>query len=84
MQTSMNITSKAVKIQNNSSTLTLKINKAKLSMVLRKALIAVFFGLYGFLVYAAYSLDQIMFNTLLVAGAILLMVLFVAAKSRNV
>lgn len=80
----MNISSKAIKINNDASTLTLKINKTKLSMILRRLVLATFFGLYGFLVYAAYGLDEIMFNTLLVAGAILLMVLFVAAKSKEI
>ena len=83
MQTNVKITTRAIRVDNDPSTLTLKIDKAQLITFARKLSIVLLFAVLGVLLFVTYGSDGFQFWPLVKVTAIIGLITFVALMGNR-
>lgn len=83
MQTSTKVFTQAISIDNEVSTLTLKINKKKLANSIRTLALIVLFLSLGISLLTTYKSENNLFWPLLQSTTIISLIAFIASKSSN-
>lgn len=83
MQSALKMNPKAIQFSNRKNTFTLKINKARFQLWVRRALLLLFVALFSLVVYEAMRTNNPLFATLIKVGTVLALVMTMAWHSNK-
>lgn len=83
MQTDAKVSTRAIRVANHSTTITLKIDKKQVVNTIRRLTLLLFFLTLGTLLITSYNKDNSQFWPLLKVSVIIGLVAFMAIKSNN-